>query len=160
MVKNLLDERHDRAKRRGDRSCRSVLKKARILVQLQLQLTSLRTGVVSLEEWILQIMVWSIITWETSTMVHCLVSHRTACLWNMCACGVLEDKVREHFVQLLPGQRSSSWSKDHTILWLSLPRHFVWRLPCVSDYHYQDTLSVDRRWETHGSLQTTHGGFR
>ena len=46
-----------------------ILKKARISVQLQLQLNSLRTRVVSLEPWILQTMSWAIITWETSTMV-------------------------------------------------------------------------------------------
>ena len=46
-----------------------ILKKARISVHLQLQLNSLRTRVVSLEPWILQTMVWAIITWETSTMV-------------------------------------------------------------------------------------------
>ena len=68
--KNLLDERHDGANRRGERSSSFLLKKTRILVQLQLQLTSLSTRVVSLEVWILQIMVWAIITRETSTMVH------------------------------------------------------------------------------------------
>ena len=57
-------------KRRGHRSSSFILKKARISVQLQLQLTSLRTWVVSLEPRILQIMGWSIITWETSTTVH------------------------------------------------------------------------------------------
>ena len=56
--------------RRGDRSSNFILKKDRILVQLQLNLTSLHTRVVSLEGWILQIMLWTIITWETSTMVH------------------------------------------------------------------------------------------
>jgi hypothetical protein len=39
-------------------------------VHLQLHLTSLHTWVVSREPWILQIMGWSIITWETSTTVH------------------------------------------------------------------------------------------
>ena len=39
-----------------------ILKKARISVQLQLHLNSLRTRVVSLEPWILQTMVWAIIT--------------------------------------------------------------------------------------------------
>ena len=39
-----------------------ILKKARISVHLQLQLNSLRTRVVSLEPWILQTMVWVIIT--------------------------------------------------------------------------------------------------
>jgi hypothetical protein len=52
---------------------------ARIWVQLQLQINSLRKGVVCLEVWIWQVMVWAIITWETSTMVpHCLAHHRIA----------------------------------------------------------------------------------
>jgi hypothetical protein len=68
--KNILDERHGETNRRGDKSSSFILKKARILVHLHLQLTSFRTRVVSLEAWILQIMVWSIITSETSTMVH------------------------------------------------------------------------------------------
>ena len=37
-----------------------ILKKARISVQLQLQLKSLHTRAVSLEQWILQTMVWVI----------------------------------------------------------------------------------------------------
>ncbi len=37
---------------------------------MQLHFTSSRTRVVSLEVWILQIMVWTIITCEMSTMVH------------------------------------------------------------------------------------------
>ncbi len=39
-----------------------ILKKTRISVQMQLQINSLRTRVVSLEPWILQTMVWTIIT--------------------------------------------------------------------------------------------------
>ena len=38
--------------------------KFRISVQLQVQLTSLCTRVVSLGAWILQVMVWTLITWE------------------------------------------------------------------------------------------------
>ncbi len=68
--KKLLDERHGETKRRGPRSSNFILKKTRILVQVQLWLTSLPTWVVSLEPWILQIMEWSIITWETPTTVH------------------------------------------------------------------------------------------
>ncbi len=79
--RNLLDERHDREDRRGDRSSRSVLKKVKILVHLQLQLTSLCTTVVSLETWILKIMVWSIITWEHGS--HCLAWYRTTCFTYM-----------------------------------------------------------------------------
>jgi hypothetical protein len=60
--KKLLDEGHGETKRRGDKSSSFILKKARILVQLQLQLTSLRTRVVSLEGWIFQIMVSVTIT--------------------------------------------------------------------------------------------------
>ncbi len=69
--KNLLTERHGETNMRGDKSSIFILKKARILVHLQLYLTSLRTRVVSLETWILQIMVWSISTWETSWGCMC-----------------------------------------------------------------------------------------
>ena len=82
--KNLLDERHGETKRRGDRSSSFILKKARILVQLQLQLTSLRTRVVSLEVWILQIMVCVTITWATSTMVHTVLCYTGLHLSHTC----------------------------------------------------------------------------
>ncbi len=54
---------------RNGRSSSFIINKARISVQLQLQLNSLRKGVVCLEVWIWQVMVWAIITWETSSMV-------------------------------------------------------------------------------------------
>ncbi len=60
--KNCSEERNGESDRRGDGSSSFIVKKARISVQLQLQLDSIRTRVVSLEAWILQIMVWSIIT--------------------------------------------------------------------------------------------------
>ena len=60
--KNCSEERNGESDRRGDGSSSFIVKKARISVQLQLQLDSLRTRVVSLEAWILQIMVWAIIT--------------------------------------------------------------------------------------------------
>jgi hypothetical protein len=60
--KNCSEERNGESDRRGDGSSSLIVKKARISVQLQLQLDSLRTRVVSLEAWILQIMVWAIIT--------------------------------------------------------------------------------------------------
>jgi hypothetical protein len=64
-----FDERNGESDRSGDRSSSFIVNKARISVQLQLQLNSLRKGVVCLEAWIWQVMVWAIITWETSTMV-------------------------------------------------------------------------------------------
>ncbi len=77
--KKTFDERNGESDRNGDRSSSFIVNKARISVHLQLQFNSLRKGVVCLEEWIWQVMVWSIITWETSTMVpHCLARHRTA----------------------------------------------------------------------------------
>jgi hypothetical protein len=66
---NSLQERNGESDRRGDGSSSFIVKKARISVQMQLHLDSLRTRVVSLEAWILQIMVWAIITRQTSTMV-------------------------------------------------------------------------------------------
>ena len=60
--KNCSEERNGESDRRGDGSSSFIVKKARISVQLQLHLDSLRTRVVSLEAWILQIMVWAIIT--------------------------------------------------------------------------------------------------
>ena len=77
--KKTFDERNGESDRSGDRSSSFIVNKARISVQLQLQLNSLRKGVVCLEVWIWQVMVWAIITWETWTMVpHCLARHRTA----------------------------------------------------------------------------------
>jgi len=67
--KKTFDERNGESDRSGDRSSSFIVNKARISVQLQLQLNSLRKGVVCLEAWIWQVMVWAIITWETSTMV-------------------------------------------------------------------------------------------
>ena len=61
-TKKLLEERNGESDKRGDGSSSFIVKKTRISVQLQLLLDSLRTRVVSLEAWILQIMVWSIIT--------------------------------------------------------------------------------------------------
>ncbi len=54
---------------------------------MQLHLDKLHTRVMSLESWILQIMVWVIITWQTSTIrdhgSHCLSWHRTVSLTYM-----------------------------------------------------------------------------
>ncbi len=58
---NILERDMVRRTRRGERRSSFILKKARILVKLQLQLTSLHTRVVSLEVWILQMLAWSII---------------------------------------------------------------------------------------------------
>jgi hypothetical protein len=66
-TKKLLVERNKESDRRGNRSSSFIDIKTRISVQLQLQLNSFRTWVVSLEVWILQVMVLEIITWETST---------------------------------------------------------------------------------------------
>ncbi len=63
------DERNGESDRRGDRSSSFIVNKVRISEQMQLQFNSLRKGVVCLEAWIWQVMVWAIITWETSTMV-------------------------------------------------------------------------------------------
>ena len=68
--KKLSDEGSGESDRRGEIRSNLRLKKDRISVKLHLQLTSLRVREVSLEVWILQIMVWPIITWEKSTMVH------------------------------------------------------------------------------------------
>ncbi len=67
--KKSFDERNGESDRRGDKSSSFVVNKTRISVKLQMQLNSLRKGVVRLETWIWQIMVLVIITWETSTMV-------------------------------------------------------------------------------------------
>jgi hypothetical protein len=60
--KKCLEERNGECDRRGHGLSSFIVKKARISVQLQLLLDSLRTSVVSLEAWILPIMVWAIIT--------------------------------------------------------------------------------------------------
>jgi len=60
--KKTLTARNGESDRRGERSSSFILKKSRILVDLQLQLTPLRKRVVSLETWILQIKVWVIIS--------------------------------------------------------------------------------------------------
>jgi len=61
-TKKLFDGRNGESDRRGDRISIFIVKKDRISVQLQRQLNSLRTRVVSPETWILQIMSWAIIT--------------------------------------------------------------------------------------------------
>jgi hypothetical protein len=50
--KNCSEERNGESDRRGDGSSSFIVKKARISVQLKLQLNSLRKGVVCLETWI------------------------------------------------------------------------------------------------------------
>ena len=112
-------------KRRGQRSSSFILKKARISVQLQLQLTSLRTWVVSLEPWILQIMGWSIITWETSTTVHTVLRDTGPHVSHTCPSRHLKVQSYEDTRRY----RSSCCSKHHTVLWRSPWRHFVCRSP-------------------------------
>jgi hypothetical protein len=113
-----------------------ILKKTRISVQVQLHLNSLRTRVVSLEPWILQTMVWVIITWETSTMVP--------------LSSVSQDSIFHRHVRL------DIWRSRSTRI------HVRFHVPHrkttnqSSDDHRGDTLSVDHRWETHGSLLATH----
>ena len=82
--KKLLDEGNGESDRRGERRSRFRLKKVMISVHLHLYLTSLRPRVVSLEEWILQIMVWPIITWEKSTMVHTVLRDTGPYLSHTC----------------------------------------------------------------------------
>ena len=82
--KKTWHENNGECDRRGERSSSFILKNARILVQLQLQLTSLRKRVVSLESWILQIMVWVIITWEPSNMVPTVFGDTGPHLWHTC----------------------------------------------------------------------------
>jgi hypothetical protein len=80
----LLDERNGESDRRGDRSSTFIVKKVRISVYLQVHLDSFQTRVVSLEVWTLQIMVWSIITWKTSTMVPTVLCDTGPHLWHTC----------------------------------------------------------------------------
>jgi len=82
--KKCLEERNDECDRRGGKSSSFIVKKARIWVQLQLHLHSLRTSVVRLEAWILPIMVWTIITWQTSTMVPTVLRDTGPHLWHTC----------------------------------------------------------------------------
>jgi hypothetical protein len=49
---------------------------------VQLQLTSLRKRVVSLESWIWQIKVWVIITWDPSNMVPTVLRDTGPPLWH------------------------------------------------------------------------------
>ena len=143
-------------KRRRHRTSSFILKKARISVQLQLQLTSLRTWVVSLEPWILQIMGWSIITWETSTMVHTVLRDTRPYLSHTCPTRHLKVQSYEDTCEVafaaqkdteferqpsLPGVLQDTvrehfvrvfWSKHHTVLWRSPERHFVCRSPPIN----------------------------
>jgi hypothetical protein len=61
-TKKLFDKRNGESDRRGDTSSRFIVKKARISLEMQMHLDSLLTRVESLEDWILQIIVWTIIT--------------------------------------------------------------------------------------------------
>jgi hypothetical protein len=60
--KKLFGGENGESDRRGDGSSSVVVNMVRISVQLQLHLDSLRTRLVSLEAWILQIIVWATIT--------------------------------------------------------------------------------------------------
>jgi hypothetical protein len=83
-------------------------------------------------------MVWSIITWETSTMVHTVlnvtgqhVSHVRLDIWRYRTTRI---HVRLHVshrktTNSKDNQVSSSCSKYHTVLCRSPPRHFVCRSP-------------------------------
>ena len=82
--KKTFGERHGDSDWRGDRSSSFIVKKARISLEMQMHLDSLRTRVVSLEDWILQIIVWTIITWETSTMVPVAYRDTGPHLWHTC----------------------------------------------------------------------------
>jgi hypothetical protein len=96
-----------RRTRRGERRSSFILKKARILVKLQLQLTSLHTRVVSLEVWILQMLAWSIImsyiTWEMSSMVHSVLSDTRPHLSHTCPTRHLKVQIYEDTVRYMWG---------------------------------------------------------
>ena len=148
-----------------------ILKKARISVQLQLQLNSLRKRVVSLELWILQTMVWAIITWETSTMVplssesqgRMFHSHVRLDIWR---CRSTRIHVRFH----MSHRKTTNSNDNHVyrafcrtqwehILFVCYEGSGVHLTPNItqsSDDHRGDTLSVDHRWETHDNLLATH----
>ena len=141
-------------------------------IHLQLQLNSFRTWVVSLEVWILQVMVLEIITWETSTIFQLSFAtqdrifdmHVQLDFWR---CRTLRIHVR-----LRPQHRNTANSNGNQvsrafcrtqwerILFVCYEGSRVDLAPNItqsSDDHWQDTLSVDHLREIHGGLHSTHG---
>ena len=148
-----------------------ILKKARISLQLQLHLNSLRARVVSLEPWILQAMVWTIITWETSTMVPLSCVPQGIIFQRHVRLDIWRCRSTRIHVRLYAPHRKTTNSNDNQvcrafsrtqcedILFVCYEGSGVHLVPNItqsSDDHRGDTLSVDHRWETHGSLLTTH----
>ena len=147
-----------------------ILKKARISVHLQFQINSLPTRVVSLEPWILQTMVWSIITWETSTMVplSCVsqdsIFHRHVRL-DIWRCRSTRIHVRLH----APHRKTTNsngnqvcrafcrpqWESSLFVCYQGSGDHLAPITQSSDDLH-RDTLSVDHRWETHGILHAPY----
>jgi hypothetical protein len=139
-------------KMRGDRSSSFIVKKARISLELQVHLDSLRTRVVSLETWILQIIVSAIITWETSTMVPVVLRDTGPYLWHTCPTRHL--KVQTKFTGTSVGH------SERVFLFVYYDGNRVdldANITQCSYDHLRDTLSVDHRRETHGSIHVTHG---
>ena len=148
-----------------------ILKKARISVHLQFQINSLRTRVVSLEPWILQTMVWSIITWETSTMVPLSfttqgnIFHRHVRL-DIWSCRSTRIHVRFHVSyrtttnsngnQVCRVFSRTQWEDILFVCYEGNGVHLAPNITQSSDDHRGDTLSVDHRWKTHGNLLATH----
>ncbi len=158
-----------------DGSSTFIVNKTSISVHLQLYLDSLPTRVVSLESWILQIMVWSIITWQTSTMVPTVLRDvrygpvSGLHLWHTCPTRHLKVQISEDTRFPVPYRKTENSNDNQAsrVCWRTQWESILFvchegnrvdvpsNITQSSDDHHRDTLSVDHRRQTHGNLQGT-----
>ncbi len=123
------------------------------------ELNSFHTWVVSLEPWILQIMVWVIINWETLTIFQLsfATQDRIFNIHVQLDIRRCRNSVNSNGNQVCRAFCRTQW--EH-ILFVCYEGSGVDLAPNItqsSDDHRRDTLSVDRLREIHGDLHSTHG---
>jgi hypothetical protein len=162
--KKSFGRENDETKRRGHRSSSFILKKVRILVQLQVQLTSLRTWVVSLQPWILQIMGWSIITWETSTTVHTVFRTTGPHVSHTCPSRHLKVQSYEDTCEVAcVAKKGNEFTRQPSLLRLledTVSVHSVhplrrWRSSCCSKHHTVFWRSPSRHFVCRSPVRNT-----
>ncbi len=136
-------------------------------LQLQLQLNSFRIWVVSLEAWILQIMVWVIITWETSTIFQLSFATQDRIFDIHVRLDIWRYRSPRIHVMLDVHHRkvtNSNGNQVCRVLYRTQWEHILFvcyegssvdlapNITQSSDNHRRDTLSVDRKIGTQNRL--------
>ena len=138
---------------------------------MQLQINSLRKGVVCLKAWIWQVMVWAIITWETSTMVPLSCAPQDRIFHIHVWLDIWRCRPTRINVRLNTPHRKAMNSNGNQVC--RVFSRTQWECICSSvmktgfdlapiitqssDDRHRDPWSVDHRREIHGSLETRHG---